>query len=84
MLALFDCGLDDALRQEGAAREIISRVQQLRKKAALSVEDSVEIFYETKDAGLEAVCAPYSPYSKALLGSASAHRRCTPGYQLRI
>ena len=41
--------------QEGAAREIISRVQQLRKKAALSVEDNVEIFYVTEDAGVLAV-----------------------------
>jgi hypothetical protein len=48
VLALFDVGLDEALRQEGTAREIVSRVQQLRKKAALSPEDFVEIFYSTQ------------------------------------
>jgi len=52
VLALFDVGLDDALRQEGTAREIVSRVQQLRKKAALSPQDLVEVFYSCADAGL--------------------------------
>jgi len=65
VLALFDCGLDDALRQEGAAREIISRVQQLRKKAALSVEDNVEIFFATEDATVLAVLAAHMDTIKA-------------------
>jgi len=45
-------GLDEALRQEGTAREIVSRVQQLRKKAALSPEDLVEVYYSCSDGSL--------------------------------
>jgi len=52
VLALFDVGLDEALRQEGTAREIVSRVQQLRKKAALSPEDLVEVYYSCSDGSL--------------------------------
>lgn len=55
VLALFDVGLDEALRQEGTAREIVSRVQQLRKKAALSPENFVEVYYTCEDAGLKEV-----------------------------
>ena len=57
VLALFDVGLDEALRQEGTAREIVSRVQQLRKKAALSPEDLVEIYYSCSDPSLLQVLA---------------------------
>ena len=38
VLAVFDMGLDESLREEGLVREVVSRVQRLRKQAGLSVQ----------------------------------------------
>ena len=43
---MLDVTLDDNLRQKGMAREIINKVQKLRKSAGLNIDDHVEIFYE--------------------------------------
>jgi len=37
---------DDAMLDEAVAREIVNRVQKLRKKAGLRFEDEVEVFYD--------------------------------------
>ncbi|KAG0224807.1 isoleucine--tRNA ligase [Actinomortierella wolfii] len=50
VLILLDCKRYPELEQEGLAREVINRVQRLRKKAGLEPTDSVVYFYEfTKD-----------------------------------
>jgi isoleucyl-tRNA synthetase len=38
-----DPTLDDALRQEGLARELVNRVQRLRKDAGLEITDRIEL-----------------------------------------
>lgn len=38
--------LDDSLRLEGAAREIVNRLQNLRKKAGFEVSDRIELRYD--------------------------------------
>jgi len=40
-----DLDIDDALRLEGAAREIVNRLQNLRKKAGFEVSDRIRIRY---------------------------------------
>ena len=40
---------DDDLLQEGCAREMINRIQKLRKKAHLKPETRIEVFIDTKD-----------------------------------
>ena len=47
-----DCRLDDALRSEGKAREIVNRVQRARKALDLAVTDRIHITYEG-DAALQ-------------------------------
>ena len=47
-----DCTLDDALRSEGKAREIVNRVQRARKALDLAVTDRIHITYEG-DAALQ-------------------------------
>lgn len=37
--------LDDNLRQKGMAREIVNKVQKLRKAVGLNIDDQVEVFY---------------------------------------
>jgi len=52
VLLMLDIQIDQELCQEGIAREIVNRVQKLRKKAGLNAADLVEMFYrvvETKD-----------------------------------
>jgi len=44
-VTMLDCHVDEELRNEGLAREVINRVQKLRKKANLAPGDPVEIFY---------------------------------------
>ena len=49
-----DTELDDALRSEGLAREVTSRVQRLRKETGLAVTDRIDLVLITDDAGLSA------------------------------
>ncbi|ORZ41146.1 tRNA synthetases class I-domain-containing protein [Catenaria anguillulae PL171] len=46
VLILMDVGKDIELEREAAAREVINRVQRLRKKAGLQPTDVVDYFYE--------------------------------------
>ena len=48
VLTILDVGVYPELAQEGLAREIIARVQQLRKKAGLKTTDDVKMEYRVK------------------------------------
>lgn len=45
VFVLLDTRQDESLKVKGCAREIINRVQKLKKKAGLKAEDDVFIFY---------------------------------------
>lgn len=45
-----DLELDDALRDEGFAREIINKIQFMRRQADFGVTDRIEVFFEGTDA----------------------------------
>jgi len=47
MSVMLDITLDDKLKQKGMAREIVNKVQKLRKAAGLHIDDHIEIFYST-------------------------------------
>ncbi len=42
---MLDCFVDEEMRSEGLAREVVNRVQKLRKKGGLQPGDPVEMFY---------------------------------------
>ncbi|HSG46223.1 MAG TPA: DUF5915 domain-containing protein, partial [Longimicrobiales bacterium] len=42
--AALDPELDDDLRREGLARELVNRIQRLRKDTGLEITDRVELF----------------------------------------
>lgn len=44
VLAVLDLGTDESLVEAGLAREVVNRVQKLRKKAGLVASDVVDIF----------------------------------------
>eukprot|EP00945_MAST-04E_sp_MAST-4E-sp1_P006114 g6114.t1 len=49
IVVIIDTRADDAMRQTYVAREVISRVQKLRKTLGLRVGDEVEVFYKISD-----------------------------------
>lgn len=52
MSVMLDITLDDNLRRKGMAREIVNKVQKLRKAVGLNIDDQVEVFYNIKSATL--------------------------------
>ena len=44
VLVVLDLASDDSLLAAGTAREVVNRVQKLRKKAGLSVGDPIQVF----------------------------------------
>jgi isoleucyl-tRNA synthetase len=64
-LVVLNLEVDQELRQQGFAREIVNKVQKLRKKAGLNVGDPVEVFVEVledKDELVEQVLPKYDDY----------------------
>lgn len=49
VLILLDVTPDDTMLNEGLAREVINRVQKLRKKAQLIPSDEATVYYDIKD-----------------------------------
>jgi isoleucyl-tRNA synthetase len=59
-----DTTLSAALRREGWARELVSRLQNLRKEARLEVTDRITVTYQLPPAAAAAV-AEFAPYIRA-------------------
>jgi len=53
--------ISDALRQEGLAREIVRRIQVMRKEAGFRIEDTIRTYYQA-DAPLSQVLAAWEEY----------------------
>ncbi|KAM7488581.1 hypothetical protein LguiB_026065 [Lonicera macranthoides] len=49
VLVILDLRHDDSLLKAGAAREIVNRIQKLRKKAGLEPTDMVEVYFKSLD-----------------------------------
>ncbi|RZB73843.1 isoleucine--tRNA ligase, cytoplasmic-like [Glycine soja] len=49
VLVILDLRPDESLFEAGAAREIVNRIQKLRKKVALEPTDMVEVYFESLD-----------------------------------
>jgi isoleucyl-tRNA synthetase len=54
VLVALDLRTDEGLESAGLAREVVNRVQKLRKKAGLSAGDAVEAFVDVSGAPEEA------------------------------
>jgi isoleucyl-tRNA synthetase len=61
VVAALDPALTDELRQEGLAREIVSRVQRLRRDAGYLVSDRIELWVAGDDA-VEAAARRHERY----------------------
>ncbi|MGD8322383.1 MAG: isoleucine--tRNA ligase, partial [Gemmatimonadota bacterium] len=56
-----DPALDDELRAEGLARELVNRIQRLRKDAGLEITDRIELFIGGQD-GVEAAARTHRDF----------------------
>uniref|UniRef100_A0A1B6DSJ0 Isoleucine--tRNA ligase, cytoplasmic n=1 Tax=Clastoptera arizonana TaxID=38151 RepID=A0A1B6DSJ0_9HEMI len=64
VLVLLDITPDEEMQAEGIAREVINRVQKLRKKAHLVPNDSISVFYniDPKDSELANITSRYREF----------------------
>ncbi len=53
ILVLLDCTPDQSMLDEGVSREVINRVQKLRKKAGLVPSDQVTVYYSLSGTGAD-------------------------------
>jgi len=60
-LVALDTQLTPALVSEGLAREIVRRVQTMRKDAGFEISDTIAVYYQTDDA-LQAVLTEFAEY----------------------
>jgi isoleucyl-tRNA synthetase len=61
----FDTTTDPGLQAEGLAREVVSRIQQMRREAGLNVSDRIEVRWSTDDQRLANAIEEHSDYIKA-------------------
>jgi len=66
--AALDPELDDELRAEGIARELINRIQRLRKDSGLEITDRIRLRIE----GPEALLAPARSHAEFIMGETLA------------
>ncbi|PAA79678.1 hypothetical protein BOX15_Mlig002153g8, partial [Macrostomum lignano] len=63
LLVLLDITPDASMQREGLAREVVNRVQKLRKRAGLQPSDPIKIFYRADgDGGLSGVVREYAEF----------------------
>jgi isoleucyl-tRNA synthetase len=78
----FACALDsaitDELRLEGLAREIVSRVQNLRRQAGLEVTDRIRLHWHTEDPALAAALEAHQEHISSEVLATSVARSSEP------
>lgn len=67
VLTVLDLRQEEGLAAAGLARELINRVQKLRKAAGLVVTDAVHIYYRTEEGADSASCCMLCP--RSILGT---------------
>jgi len=57
LILILDLEIDQSLLDEGLSREVVNRIQKLRKSAGLSVTDSIDVFYSILSGAVQAQSA---------------------------
>ncbi|URD91072.1 Anticodon-binding domain of tRNA, partial [Musa troglodytarum] len=81
VLVILDLRADESLFDAGVAREVVNRIQKLRKKAGLEPTDIVELYYESLEKDekiLEKIVNSQCEYIKDALGSPLLHKSWAP------
>lgn len=80
-LIVLDLTVDERMRQEGLAREVINRIQKLRKKAGLHPVDPIEVFYSVpKDKSLQQIVESNAEFIKAGIAVGLSHASAKPDW----
>ena len=54
-----DTALTEELKEEGLYRELVRTINQMRKEAGLTINDKVEIYYQSESAAIEKVISRF-------------------------
>lgn len=86
-LVILDCREDEALIQQGYAREVINRVQKMRKKAGLVVQDRIQVYYrivQDEEKQLEQAMQQHQDYMTTTLSTCPLQLETKPSYAVTI
>ncbi|XP_076925325.1 isoleucine--tRNA ligase, cytoplasmic-like [Bidens hawaiensis] len=87
VLVIIDLQRDDSLVEAGFAREVVNRIQKLRKKSALEPTDAVEVYFKSldEDASVSAeMLKSQEAYIKESLGSSLLQFNLLPEHAVLI
>ncbi|KAK1416993.1 hypothetical protein QVD17_26115 [Tagetes erecta] len=87
VLVIIDLQPDDSLFEAGFAREVVSRIQKLRKKSALESTDSVEVYFKSLDEDVTVsaeILKSQETYIKEALGCSLLHYSMIPKHAVVI
>jgi isoleucyl-tRNA synthetase len=86
LMVIIDTREDEELKMQGCAREVITRVQKLRKKAGLVVQDKIHVFFEEKGGKgpITAAVQAFLPMIASTLGTAPAPLSLQPAHSVPI
>ncbi|KAI3497709.1 hypothetical protein L1887_33203 [Cichorium endivia] len=87
VLVILDLRPDDSLLKAGFAREVVSRIQKLRKSSALKPTDSVDVYFKSldRDTSLSAqMLKSQHVYIKEAIGSPLLDHSLTPQHAVII
>ena len=57
-----DMDIDEQLRQEGLARDLVNRIQNMRKEMGLDVQDKIKLFFANVDELVATTLQNFGPY----------------------
>ncbi|MGH2461615.1 MAG: DUF5915 domain-containing protein, partial [Chloroflexota bacterium] len=75
--------LTPSLVEEGLARELVHRIQTMRKAAGFNIEDRITTYYETSDPAVVQVFERFAPYMKQETLSRELERGAGPASAYR-
>ncbi|CAH0517604.1 unnamed protein product [Peronospora belbahrii] len=87
LMVIIDTREDEQLKMQGCAREVITRVQKLRKKAGLVVQDKIHVYFEEKggeDGPISTAIRSFLPMIISALGTAPAPLSLQPAHSVPI
>jgi isoleucyl-tRNA synthetase len=86
LMTIIDTREDESLKMQGCAREFITRVQKMRKKAGLVVQDKIQVYFsEAKDSTtISSAIKKYFTMIAGALGTTPAPLSLLPPYAVKI
>ncbi|KAL7598546.1 hypothetical protein Lser_V15G23401 [Lactuca serriola] len=87
VLVILDLRPDDSLFEAGFAREVVNRIQKLRKKSALEPTDIVEVYFKSLDEDKSVtaqILKSQEAYIKEAIGSPLLDSTLTPEHAVMI